>query len=246
MRSSANDDALLTVTGLSAGYGKIRVLHDISISLRPGEVMALLGPNGAGKSTLLKAVSGLIPPVAGTVHFAGQDITTSACREVAMAGLSHVLQGHRVFGPLSVEDNLRLAAYGIAASDFRDGLEAAYQTFPELRERRRSKASSLSGGQQQMLAVAQGMCQKPKLLMLDEPSEGLAPRLVDRVLDVIRTLRDRGISVLLVEQLVDKALRLADRVCVLAHGELVLDKRSAEIEDRRVIENAYLGKTQAD
>ncbi len=234
---------LLQASNLSVGYGKLRVIEDVSLSIMSGEVVALLGPNGAGKTTLLRALSCLITKSRGQVTFAGQDITRSTSEETVRAGLVHVIEGHRVFGPLSVDDSLLLAAHGVAKAERGARIEAAYQTFPELAGKRRHKAGSLSGGQQQMLAIAQGIVRRPRLLMLDEPSAGLAPVLVDRILDVVDGLRAGGVSVLLVEQLVEKALKVADRAFVVARGRVVLEGPAASLAAKNVLERAYLGES---
>src|SRR5579871_3705430 len=175
-------EPLLEAAGVSAGYGKIRVLRDVDLTVGPGEVVALLGPNGAGKTTLLRAVSGLLP-VSGRVQFAGRDLANANPREAVKAGLSHVIEGHRVFTQLTVTENLQLSAYDLPRGERAARVEEVLDLFPEIAEKRAERAVSLSGGQQQMLAVAQGLIRRPRLLMLDEPSAGLSPVLVDRVLD---------------------------------------------------------------
>ena len=235
-------EPLLRVAGLTAGYGKIGVLHGIDMTVQPGEIVALLGPNGAGKTTLLCALSGLIPIAGGSAVFDGHDLRGRSPREAARRGLVHVVEGHRVFTQLSVADNLLLAAYDIPRAERARRVEDALAVFPEIAEKRRDRASALSGGQQQMLAVAQGLVRKPKLLMLDEPSAGLSPVLVDRVLAVAAKLREDGISVLLVEQLIEKALALADRVFALARGKIVLSAATSEADLPRRLEHAYFGQ----
>jgi branched-chain amino acid transport system ATP-binding protein len=233
------DEALLDIAGLSTGYGKIGVLHGIRLSVRTGEVVALLGPNGAGKTTLLRAVSGLLP-WSGSVRFAGRDLAGASPRDTVKAGLTHVIEGHRVFTQLAVLDNLLLAAYDLPRGERAARIEEALGLFPEIAAKRHERAAWLSGGQQQMLAVAQGLVRRPRLLMLDEPSAGLSPVLVDRVLEVVRRLRDSGTAVLLVEQMVEKALTLADRVYALARGSIVLEAGSGEADLPRRLEQAYL------
>src|SRR3954463_4238103 len=194
-------EPLLSVTGLESGYGKIRVLHGVGLTVSAGEVVALLGPNGAGKSTLLRALSGLLPVSAGEVRFDDRAITNITPRDAARAGLVHVVEGHRVFTQMSVADNLLLAGYDLARGERASRVEEALSFFPEIAEKRHERAGALPGGQQQMLAVAQALVRRPRLLMLDEPSAGLSPVLVDRVLNVIEQLRKQGTAVLLVEQL---------------------------------------------
>ena len=231
-------EPLLDIAGLATGYGKIGVLRGIDLTVGASEVVALLGPNGAGKTTLLRAVSGLLP-WSGGVHFDGRDLSGSGPRETAKAGLAHVIEGHRVFTQQSVLDNLRLAAYDLPRGERAARVEEAFGFFPEIAAKRHERAVALSGGQQQMLAVAQGLVRRPRLLMLDEPSAGLSPVLVDRVFVVVRRLRETGTAVLLVEQLIEKALALADRVYALARGAIVLEARTDEADLPRRLEHAY-------
>ena len=231
-------EPLLDVTALSTGYGKIIVLRGIDLTIGASEVVALLGPNGAGKTTLLRAVSGLLP-WSGTVRFDGRDLSGAGPRETAKAGLAHVIEGHRVFTQQTVLDNLLLAAYDLPRGERSARVEEALGYFPEIAEKRHERAVALSGGQQQMLAVAQGLVRRPRLLMLDEPSAGLSPVLVDRVFVVVRRLRETGTAVLLVEQLIEKALALADRVYALARGSIVLEAATSEADLPHRLERAY-------
>jgi len=235
-------DPLLDVKGLNAGYGKIVVLHGVDLAIRSAEVVALLGPNGAGKTTLLRAISGLLPFNAGNVRLAGRDLGGVGPREAARAGLAHVIEGHRVFTQQSVTDNLLLAAYDLPRGERTARIEEALSWFPEIAAKRNDRGSALSGGQQQMLAVAQGLVRRPKLLMLDEPSAGLSPVLVDRVLMVLTKLRDAGTAVLLVEQVIEKALAVADRVYALAQGHIVLEAPTSESDLPHRLEQAYFGR----
>ncbi len=235
-------EPLLEVAGVVAGYGKIGVLHEIDLTIGAGEIVALLGPNGAGKTTLLRAVSGLLPLNAGRVMFAGQDMRGQGPRGAARAGLVHVIEGHRVFTQLSVTDNLLLAGYDLSKRERTARIEEALAFFPEIAAKRSDRGGALSGGQQQMLAVAQGLVRRPRLLMLDEPSAGLSPVLVDRVLSVAAQLRTGGTSVLLVEQLIEKALALADRVYALARGRIVMQADTSETNLPERLEHAYFGK----
>jgi len=234
-------EPLLAVASLESGYGKIRVLHGIDFQVAAGEVVALLGPNGAGKSTMLRALSGLLPVNAGYVRFDGCDITNATPRESARAGLVHVIEGHRVFTQISVTDNLLLAGYDLPRGERAARIEEALSFFPEIAAKRGERGGALSGGQQQMLTVAQGLVRRPRLLMLDEPSAGLSPVLVDRVLDVIKQLRKQGTAVLLVEQLLEKALATADRVYALVQGHVVLDAPTGESNLAERLERAYFG-----
>jgi branched-chain amino acid transport system ATP-binding protein len=233
-------DPLLQIRGLSTGYGKIGVLNGIDLSVGEGEMVALLGPNGAGKTTLLRAISGLLPR-SGRVQFAGQDLSGASPRDMVRAGLVHVVEGHRVFTQLTVFDNLLLAGYGMPRRERETQVEEALAFFPEIAAKRNDRAVTLSGGQQQMLAVAQGLVRHPRLLMLDEPSAGLSPVLVDRVLAAAGRLRDSGTAVLLVEQLIEKALRIADRVYALVRGSIVLEAAGNEPNLPARLEEAYFG-----
>jgi branched-chain amino acid transport system ATP-binding protein len=232
-------EPLLDVVGLSTGYGKIGVLRGVDLTVGAGEVVALLGPNGAGKTTLLRAVSGLLP-WSGRVRFAGRDLAGLGPGETAQAGLVHVIEGHRVFTQLAVQDNLLLAAYDLPRGERAARVEEVFALFPEIATKRRERAAALSGGQQQILAVAQGLVRRPRLLMLDEPSAGLSPVLVDRVLVMARRLRETGTAVLLVEQLIEKALALADRVYALARGSIVLEAKAGEPDLPLRLEQAYM------
>jgi branched-chain amino acid transport system ATP-binding protein len=232
-------DSLLDVAGLSTGYGKIGVLFGVDLTVRSGEVVALLGPNGAGKTTLLRAVSGLLP-WSGSVRFADHDLAGASPRDAVKAGLAHVVEGHRVFTQLSVLDNLLLGAYDLPRGERLGRAEEVFGLFPEIAAKRHERAAMLSGGQQQILAVAQGLVRRPRLLMLDEPSAGLSPVLVDRVLVVVQRLREAGTAVLLVEQLFEKVLALADRIYALARGSIVLEAKTSEADLPRRLEQVYL------
>ncbi len=235
-------ETLLEVSKLEAGYGKIAVLHGVDLRVGAGEVVSLLGPNGAGKTTLLRAVSGLLPWSAGGVRFGGRDMGGAGPRRSACAGLVHVVEGHRIFTQVTVTDNLLLAGYDLPRRERASRVEEALGFFPEIAAKRHERGGALSGGQQQMLAVAQGLVRRPRLLMLDEPSAGLSPVLVDRVLDVVGRLRAAGTAVLLVEQLIEKALAASDRVYALAQGRVVLEAQAGEPDLARRLERAYFGQ----
>jgi branched-chain amino acid transport system ATP-binding protein len=232
---------LLEVEDLHVAYGKAEVVHGVSLNVADGEFVALLGRNGAGKSTTLHAISALIAKGGGKIRFAGEDITNATPRDIVRAGLVQVLEGHRVFHPLTVEDNLLIGTYARSPRGDRSKLDAMYSLFPELAERRHQTASRLSGGQQQILAVAQGIIARPRLLMLDEPSGGLAPLVIDRILDVARSLTLDGVAVLLVEQLVEKALAHADRCYLMTTGRIVHEGPAKELAGSDVLHSAYLG-----
>jgi branched-chain amino acid transport system ATP-binding protein len=245
MPAPATDQAAsghaLVVRELSAGYRGVPVVRELNLEVRPGEVVALLGPNGAGKTTMLRALSGLLPVNAGHVRFGGRDMTNATPREAARAGLVHVIEGHRVFTQISVTDNLLLAGYDLPRGERAARVEEALSFFPEIAEKRHERGGALSGGQQQMLTVAQGLVRRPRLLMLDEPSAGLSPVLVNRVLNVVGQLRTQGTAVLLVEQLLEKALAAADRVYALVQGHIVLEAPTGEANLPQRIERAYFG-----
>lgn len=239
--SELENPPLLDVDGLSAGYGRIGVIHEVTLRIAAGEVVSLLGPNGAGKTTLLNAISGMLPRSAGTVTFDGAPLPSGDPRAIAASGLGHVIQGHRVFSGISVFDNLQLAAYDLSRGERAARVEEALSIFPELAEKRNQPGGALSGGQQQMLAVAQGLVKQPKLLMLDEPSAGLSPVLFDRVLSVIDSLRARNIAVVLVEQLIEKALSVSDRVYALSQGRIVLTASADQPDLPSRLEAVYFG-----
>lgn len=237
-------DVLLEVKDLHVAYGKAEVVHGVSLDVRVGEFVVLLGRNGAGKSTLLHAISGLIPKRAGQIHFNGQDLTAASPRDIVKSGVVQVLEGHRVFHNLSVEDNLLIGTYAQSARGDRRKLEHIYHLFPELAERKHQMASRLSGGQQQILAVGQGVVGEPKLLMLDEPSSGLAPLVIDRILSVASQLCKTGMAILLVEQLVDKALRHAHYGYLMETGNLVASACAEELREGDLVRRAYLGHAE--
>jgi branched-chain amino acid transport system ATP-binding protein len=234
-------DSLLAVEDLHVAYGKAEVVHGVSFQVRAGEFAVLLGRNGAGKSTILHAVSGLIPKAKGRVSFAGQDISGASPADIVRAGLVQVLEGHRVFTSLTVEDNLLLGTYARTPRGDASKLDRIYGLFPEMAEKRHDLASRLSGGQQQILAVAQGMIADPRLLILDEPSAGLAPMVIDRILAVAAELARAGTAILLVEQLVEKALRHAGHCLLLETGRIVGEGNPDEIHKSGIIERVYLG-----
>lgn len=232
---------LLEIEDLHVAYGKAEVVHGVSLIVGEGEFVALIGRNGAGKSTTLHATSGLIAKRRGRIRFAGQDVTGATPRDIVRAGLVQVLEGHRVFHPLTVEDNLLIGTYARTPRGDRSRLQAMYTLFPELAERRHQFASRLSGGQQQILAVAQGIIAEPRLLILDEPSGGLAPMVIDRILDVATALARDGVAILLVEQLVEKALAHADRCYLMATGRIVHEGPAKELAGSDILHSAYLG-----
>jgi branched-chain amino acid transport system ATP-binding protein len=236
-----NAEALLAVDDLVAGYGKIEVLHGISLSVREGTLCAIVGANGAGKTTLLSAISAILATRGGRITFAGRDITHDKPHRIVRAGIAHVPEGRRMLPYMTVEDNLL-----VASSIRRDGgvpadLDALYARFPILRERRAVFAGSLSGGEQQMLAIARALIGRPRLLLLDEPSMGLAPKLVEAIFGIIAEERARGTSILLVEQNARKALAIADYAYVLDRGRITLEGPGVDLLADENVTAAYLG-----
>lgn len=232
---------LLEVSSLRAAYGRIEVLRGLSMNVQEGEIVALIGANGAGKTTLLRTLSGIHPLLGGEVVFAGQNISSASPRTRVQMGIAQVPEGRQVFGPLSVKDNLVMGAYVRAQDALQDDIERMFQLFPILRDKQELAAGTLSGGQQQMLAFARAMMARPKLLLLDEPSMGLAPVIVEDVFRTIEQVRREGTTVLLVEQNAHLALRVADRAYVIESGQMVLDGNSHDVRRNPQVQQAYLG-----
>ena len=233
--------ALLQIDGLKSGYGRVEVLRGVSLDVNAGEIVALLGSNGAGKSTLNNTVSGLVPATAGRVRFDGADLTNAHYRAVVQAGLIQVPEGRRVFPNLSVLENLELGAFTRARAQRGANLERVFATFPRLAERRAQAAGTMSGGEQQMLAIGRGLMAEPRLLILDEPSLGLSPLLVEELFALIQRLHADGLSVLLVEQNVAQSLAIAQRAYVLENGAVRFSGRPAELLASADLKQAYLG-----
>jgi branched-chain amino acid transport system ATP-binding protein len=233
---------LLQVDDLTVAYGRIRALRGISLHVEEGEIVALLGSNGAGKTTTLRTISGLLRPVSGSVSFRGQRIDGLRAHEIVQHGIGHVPEGRRIFPRMSVHENLTMGAYR-RRDDLKADVERVYELFPVLRERSSQDGGTLSGGEQQMLAIGRALMGQPRLLLLDEPSMGLAPLIVARIFDIIREINEQGTTVLLVEQNAAQALRLATRGYVLETGEIVMsDSADALVSDDRV-RAAYLGES---
>jgi len=239
----AASEPLLQVTGLSSGYGPVRAIHQADLHIYAGELVAIVGGNGAGKTTLLHTLSGLHPVSSGHIRFAGQDITRWPPHRIVAAGVCQVLEGRQVFAPLSVEDNLRLGAYRQHRDPnwVRQETEHVYTLFPILAERRQQPAGTLSGGQQQMLAIGRALLGRPRLLLLDEPSMGLAPLLVEEIFQVIVELHTRGVTILLVEQNARAALAIAQRGYILETGRIAKTAPAAELLADDDVRRAYLG-----
>jgi branched-chain amino acid transport system ATP-binding protein len=232
---------MLKVKNLKVGYGNVPVIFDFSFHINPGEVVSIVGSNGAGKSTLIKTISGLLKPTEGEIEFMGERIDTIPAHKIVEKGISHVPEGRQVFGKMSIKDNLLLGAYVIRSEAEKARLlKEVYELFPVLRDRENQKAETLSGGEQQMLAIGRGLMSGPKLMMIDEMSLGLAPFLVDKVMDTLKLIRGK-LAVLLVEQKVQEALEIADRGYVIQNGRLAVEGSGRELLETDIVKKAYLG-----
>ncbi|MDI9559190.1 MAG: ABC transporter ATP-binding protein [Pseudomonadota bacterium] len=234
---------MLKAEAISASYGRVKVLKDIDMSVESGEIVCLVGANGAGKSTLLKVISGIVPAGSGKFLFEGQDITNKKPDFIVKAGLSHVPEGRQIFADLTVRQNLILGSYvhNLPKQEMAKLFDSVFELFPVLKSRLMQKAGTMSGGEQQMLAIGRGLMSQPKLLLLDEPSLGLAPLVVETILKVIQNLRSTGISILLVEQNVNAALQISDRAYVIETGAIVTEGKARELMENDEIKKSYLG-----
>jgi branched-chain amino acid transport system ATP-binding protein len=233
---------MLTVKNLQVNYGSVQALKDISIEVKQGEIVTLIGSNGAGKSTLLKTISGLIRPKQGSITFEGKDLTSIPPEKIVSIGISHVPEGRKIFSGMTVMENLRIGAYQRKdKKGIEKDLEEVFSLFPILKDRKNQDAGTLSGGEQQMLAISRALLAKPKLIILDEPSLGLAPVIIDKVFEFIEKIRDTGITILLVEQNANLALEVSERAYVLETGEIKLTGESSELLKDEQIMKAYLG-----
>jgi branched-chain amino acid transport system ATP-binding protein len=232
---------VLSVDDVSSAYGRIEVLHGVTLHVDAGEIVTLIGANGAGKTTLMHAISGVQPITGGAIQFEGRSIEQLPAHVRVAAGISQVPEGRQVFEPLSVKDNLRLGAWSRRSTDLRQDLVRVHQLFPMLEALRETPAGTLSGGQQQMLAIGRALMARPRLLLLDEPSMGLAPNLVDHVFGVIRSLKAEGMTILLVEQNAGGALEIADRAYVLETGKVALSGNAGDVRSDQRVREAYLG-----
>jgi ABC-type branched-subunit amino acid transport system ATPase component len=236
---------LLELRGIHAGYGQARVLHGIDLKVLPGRTVAILGVNGAGKTTLAQVIAGLIAPRAGTLLVDGADVTGSPPHAIARLGLAQCMEGRRIFAVLSVEENLRLAARGVPHAEVAARLERVYALFPDLKERRRASGTSMSGGQQQMLAIGRALMAAPRLVLFDEISLGLAPVVMDRLYEALAALRATGLAMLIVEQDVQRALALADEVHVMEHGRIALSGHAQSVRSDPRLRQLYIGGADA-
>jgi branched-chain amino acid transport system ATP-binding protein len=233
---------MLELRSVRAGYGSFQALFDVSLEVRGGEAVGVIGPNGAGKTTLMRVISGLIRPTAGSVVLEGIDLVATPSHRIVEMGIAHVPESRRLFARMSVEDNLKMGGFTPAARPkFPQRLEFVYELFPRLRERRRQLAGSMSGGEQQMCAIGRALMSEPKLLLLDEPSAGLAPVMVDQVFDLMKRIRAAGVTVLIVEQNVQQVLRVVERAYLLKAGSLRAAGTAAELLESATIREAYLG-----
>ena len=235
---------MLEFRNVSVGYGELTVVHDVSFDVADGEVVSLVGSNGAGKSTILRTISGLLHPRKGEIHLRGEAIHRTPSYDIVKKRVAMVPEGRQLFGRLSVWDNLLLGAYTLRSQqEIDDSLELVLSLFPIIKDRRDQRAETLSGGEQQQLAIARGLMSRPSLLLLDEPSLGIMPKLVSQIFETIHHIREKGITVLLVEQNVFEALEVSDRAYVLQSGRVVLEGKGAELIHSDLIRKAYLGAT---
>ena len=233
---------MLELHQVTAGYGAFTALWDVSLRVAQGEAVAVVGPNGAGKTTLLRAISGLIAPRAGRIAFEGAELAGRPAYEIVAHGIAHVPEGRRLFPQLTVAENLKMGAFlPSARAHFRESLERVYALFPVLAERPTQRAGSLSGGEQQMLAVGRALMSRPRLILFDEPSMGLAPVMVLRLFDLIRRVREEGYTILVVEQNVRQVLKLVDRAYLLEVGRIKIEGRAADLAEQDFIRQAYVG-----
>ena len=235
---------MLNIHNLAVSYGAVTALRGVSLTVKAGEVVTIIGGNGAGKTTLMRTISGLEPVVAGRIEFEGKDMTAMPAHRRVASGIAQSPEGRQVFADQSVRDNLMLGAYlrEADAAELERDIEAQFAVFPRLRERQNQLAGTMSGGEQQMLAMARALMARPKLLLLDEPSMGLAPLIVKEIFAVIRSLRERGVTILLVEQMANQALKVADRAYVLKTGEITSSGSAKEMLADPAVREAYLGK----
>jgi branched-chain amino acid transport system ATP-binding protein len=232
--------ALLEVEDIHTYYGNIEALKGISLTVEEGEIVTLIGSNGAGKSTTLRSISGVSPPREGTIRFDGEDISTVPPQNIVQRGISQSPEGRHIFPRMTVRENLDMGAY-LRRDNYSEDMERVFELFPRLKERERQKGGTMSGGEQQMLAIGRALMARPKLLLLDEPSMGIAPILVDRIYETIKAINEQGTTILLVEQSATHALNASSRGYVLATGEVALSDSSAALQENEEVQKAYLG-----
>lgn len=233
--------SLISIKNLSAGYGFVNVLRNVSLEIEPGEIVAVLGSNGVGKTTLNNTLSGLITPTDGEIHFDGRLLSGQSTSDIVKQGLIHVPEGRKLFPNLSVKDNLELGSYKRGKSGRKKNLDDVLSTFPKLAERIDQLAGTLSGGEQQMVAIGRGLMSEPKLLLLDEPSLGLSPLLVEQMFNLIKRINEKGLTILLVEQNVIQSLNIADRAYVIEEGTIAIEGAAGDLRDNDQLKKSYLG-----
>jgi branched-chain amino acid transport system ATP-binding protein len=232
---------MLTLTDVTAGYGALQILHGVTMNVERGEIVALLGANGAGKTTTLRVISGLVNARSGSVTFDDNGVTSMRSDKRVSRGLVQVAEGRELFGVLTVEENLAMGAWTAKKSERKETIDQVFELFPILAERKNQNAETMSGGQQQMLAIGRGLMARPKLLMLDEPSIGLAPKLVNQVLEAVQKIRDSGVTVLIVEQNAAATLAISDRAYVIENGAIAFEGQGTHLLDDERVRQAYLG-----
>lgn len=232
---------LLEVEALNVYYDTIHAIKNVRFNIEKGEIVALIGANGAGKTTILHTISGLKNLKSGEIQFQGVDITKVKSYKLVEMGLSHTPEGRRIFTELTVLENLEMGAYTVSKKEEKENIEKMFEIFPRLKERKNQLAGTMSGGEQQMLAIARSLMSNPKLLLLDEPSMGLAPKLVDEIFNIIQKINKLGVTILLVEQNANKSLNIADRAYVLENGEIVIEGDAKDIKNNKDVKKAYLG-----
>jgi branched-chain amino acid transport system ATP-binding protein len=233
---------MLELRSVRAGYGGFQALFDVSLEVRHGEAVGVIGPNGAGKTTLLRVISGLIRPTAGSIAMEGVDLVATPAHRIVAVGIAHVPESRRLFPRMTVEDNLKMGGFlPSARAKYRERLAFVYDLFPRMRERRRQLAGTMSGGEQQMCAIGRALMSDPKLLLLDEPSAGLAPVIVEQVFDLVKRIRAGGLNVLIVEQNVRQVLKLVDRAYLLEVGRIKMEGRAADLAEQDFVRQAYVG-----
>ncbi|WP_210397083.1 ABC transporter ATP-binding protein [Motiliproteus sediminis] len=232
---------MLKLENVSTHYGKIQALHDISLEVKQGEIVTLIGANGAGKSTLMMTICGDPRASSGTITYKGRDISKEPTDQIMRTGLAVVPEGRRIFAGMTVEENLSMGGFFTPSKRYKDNMELVYELFPRLKERENQRAGTMSGGEQQMLAIGRALMSNPEMLFLDEPSLGLAPIIIQQIFEIIAKLRDEGVTIFLVEQNANQALRIADRGYVIENGHIVLQDSGANLLVNDEVRNAYLG-----